>query len=321
MAGGTVSNILTNDKLNGVAVVPSEVTISSTPTGPLTVNSDGTVTVAPLTPAGTYTITYTICEVLNPANCDDAIITVVVEEAPIVANNDDAGEIDGYAGVDNVLNVFDNDRLNGDQVIPAQVTLSVTVPDPNGYLILNEDGGIDVAPGTPAGTYTLTYTICEVLNPSNCDDAVVTVKTKERPDITPNITASRNVMAGITEYDVYVRVTELNGVDTEGLIEVVIPKDNRWNINGTYNHNLTSIMGQDVHNSVWSISENSTSYIFTTTKVIPAYDHLGFGFRVIWNAGNTKGRYTITTQITSGSGNEVRVNNNTDSERIDYFVR
>ena len=36
-------------------------------------------------------------------------------------------------------------------------------------------GEVSVAPGTPAGTYTLVYEICEFLNPTNCDTAVVTM--------------------------------------------------------------------------------------------------------------------------------------------------
>jgi uncharacterized repeat protein (TIGR01451 family) len=36
------------------------------------------VSVAPLTPGGTYTLTYRICEILNPTNCDDALVTVEV---------------------------------------------------------------------------------------------------------------------------------------------------------------------------------------------------------------------------------------------------
>ena len=52
--GGVVPglNVLTNDTLNGVAIVPADVTIAPVTTGPLTVNADGTVTVAPGTPPG-----------------------------------------------------------------------------------------------------------------------------------------------------------------------------------------------------------------------------------------------------------------------------
>ncbi|SMC31394.1 gliding motility-associated C-terminal domain-containing protein [Cellulophaga tyrosinoxydans] len=71
-----------NDTLDGASVTISEVVITSTPTGPLTVNSDGTVTVAADTAPGTYTIDYTICEIAVPSNCDTATVTVVIEAQP-----------------------------------------------------------------------------------------------------------------------------------------------------------------------------------------------------------------------------------------------
>ncbi|TDO96161.1 gliding motility-associated C-terminal domain-containing protein [Flavobacterium sp. 245] len=71
-------NILENDTLNGNPLNPLEVVITSIPTGPLTVGTDGTVSVAPNTPEGIYTVDYTICEVLNPTNCATATVTINV---------------------------------------------------------------------------------------------------------------------------------------------------------------------------------------------------------------------------------------------------
>jgi uncharacterized repeat protein (TIGR01451 family) len=177
LTGGDAGiNVLDNDELNGVAVDPNDVTITSTPTAELTVNADGTVSVTPGTPAGTYTISYTICEDLNPTNCDDAVVTVTVEEALIVANDDTAGPINGLTGGDAGINVLDNDELNGTAVDPNDVTITST---PTAELTVNADGTVSVTPGTPAGTYTISYTICEDLNPTNCDDAVVTVTVEE----------------------------------------------------------------------------------------------------------------------------------------------
>ena len=45
----------------------------------------GLVSVAAGTPAGSYPITYQICETLNPANCATAIATVDVIAAPIIS--------------------------------------------------------------------------------------------------------------------------------------------------------------------------------------------------------------------------------------------
>ncbi len=135
----------------------------------------GTVSVNPQTPAGTYTIIYQLCEILNPTNCESATVTIIVNPAPIDAVNDDfSGTIvNGNEGMANAGNVFTNDTLNGVAVIPSEVTLTTVNAD--APLTLNPDGTITVAPGTPAGTYTLEYSICEVLNPTNCDTAIVTI--------------------------------------------------------------------------------------------------------------------------------------------------
>ncbi|WP_175454788.1 T9SS type B sorting domain-containing protein [Lutibacter oricola] len=179
-----VGNALDNDTLNGVSVVLSDVAITiDTPAAsiagapvPLLDPVTGIVSVPVGTPADTYTIEYTICENLNPTNCDTAIITVEVE-APVIDAVDDApaSPVNGLEGEVGVVNVFDNDTLNGAPVVPSDVTLTLVTADPEGALTLNGDGTVDVAPGTPAGTYELDYEICEVLNPTNCSIATVTV--------------------------------------------------------------------------------------------------------------------------------------------------
>ncbi|WP_369752660.1 hypothetical protein AB3G34_12920 [Flavobacterium sp. WC2409] len=163
----------TNDTLNGVKVVPADVVITSTATTALSVNTDGSVSVAAGTPAGEYTIQYTICEKLNPSNCDTATVTVTVGKAIIDAIDDVvAGPINGKDGGDAGINVLTNDTLNGVKVVPADVVITSTATT---ALSVNTDGSVSVAAGTPAGEYTIQYTICEKLNPSNCDTATVTV--------------------------------------------------------------------------------------------------------------------------------------------------
>ena len=86
-------NVLNNDILNCIAVIPSQVSIVSIPTTQLKVNTDGTVTVTPGTTAGIYAISYQICEILNPTNCDTATVTVVV--TTIDAVNDATTTVNG----------------------------------------------------------------------------------------------------------------------------------------------------------------------------------------------------------------------------------
>src|SRR5690606_23375982 len=119
--GGSTGNVFTNDKVNGEPLVPEEVTLTRVPSddpSPLTLEEDGTVTVAPNTPAGTYSFDYQVCDVINPNNCEVATVTVVVAPAEIEAFDDQVTGVNGYEGTSNVTNVFTNDLLNGEPVVP-----------------------------------------------------------------------------------------------------------------------------------------------------------------------------------------------------------
>ncbi|WP_321827067.1 Ig-like domain-containing protein [Maribacter dokdonensis] len=80
--------------------------------------------------------------------------------------------VEGFTGVNDVLNVLDNDEFNGVILTPASVTIT---PTSNGPLTVNGDGSVDVASNTGSGSYTVNYQICDATNPTNCDIATVTV--------------------------------------------------------------------------------------------------------------------------------------------------
>ncbi len=182
--GNDIINAFTNDILNGAPIVPSAITATvispATPVngGPVPAldPATGLVDVPAGTPAGTYTITYQICENNNPTNCTTASVTVVVDPAAIAASNDNSGPVNGANGASNIINVLGNDVLNSLAPTPANVVLTVTSPASNPGVALDlATGNISVAAGTPAGTYTIAYQICERLNSTNCANAIATV--------------------------------------------------------------------------------------------------------------------------------------------------
>ena len=187
----TIGNITLNDTFNGTPVTPANTDVTPVTTGPLSVDANGTLTVAPNPPLGTYIINYTICEVgSSPLNCDTATAIVVIQSQilnPIVANNDTIQNINGITGNSNAGNVLSNngngaDSLNGIPIFNLNlITLSIIVPAiPNnpGSLVPFVNlltGVISIPANTPAGNYTITYQICEIANPTNCDTAIVTI--------------------------------------------------------------------------------------------------------------------------------------------------
>ncbi|WP_386679309.1 OmpA family protein [Loktanella sp. R86503] len=213
--GNTNIGVLNGDTLNGdpATLTTVEITdpvaadytdaVTGDPVTGLTLNpATGLVAVAAGTPAGTYEVAYEICEVLNAGNCASAVMTVVVDAAPITAANDAPASINGATGGNTDIGVLNGDTLNGD---PATLTtVEITDPvaadytdavtgDPVTGLTLNPATGlVAVAAGTPAGTYAVAYEICEVLNAGNCASAVMTVVVDAAP-----ITAANDAPASI----------------------------------------------------------------------------------------------------------------------------
>lgn len=208
-----LGNAFSNDTLNWLPVDAVDITcMVITPAVPVAGNpvpvldpTNGDISVPSGTPAGTYTITYEICENANLNNCDQAVIVVVVDAPEIVANDDLYGPVNGITGSPIVGNaILENDIFNGAPVILSDVTASVLTPaTPIGFNPVPEfnpsTGVVSVPAGTPAGTYTMVYELCENLNPANCDEATITVVVigpQANPDIitiSPNATASMNV--------------------------------------------------------------------------------------------------------------------------------
>jgi large repetitive protein len=159
------ASVLANDELNGIVPTASTVIVSgiNVPVG-FTLNSDGSISVAPGTPAGGYNFNYSICEAANPTNCATTFVTVLLAQS-ISATPD----FISYTNAPNALpsaSVFDNDLLIGN--IPTDSTVIVTpINVPVGFT-LNANGTFTVALGTPAGAYTFAYSICETANLTNC---------------------------------------------------------------------------------------------------------------------------------------------------------
>jgi uncharacterized repeat protein (TIGR01451 family) len=172
-AGGVAGNVLTNDRLNGAPFAAGAVVLTPTNNGPLTIGSDGTVSVAAGTPAGTYSAGYQICQAAWPSLCDGASVSVTVAVNAVINAVDDAfGPVDGATGSASLGNVLANDTRDGIAVVAGSVSLTSTASAP---LVIAADGSVSVPAGTAAGVYSGSYQICDIANPTNCDGATLTV--------------------------------------------------------------------------------------------------------------------------------------------------
>jgi CshA-type fibril repeat protein len=210
--GGTAGDAYDGDLLNGAAVMidlitPSVLTpamsINGGPVPSLTTGGldEGKVTVPTGTPAGSYTIVYRICEDLNQGNCSDATIKVVVAAPAILADADDFSTtpIDPVTG-GTAGNVLGNDKLNSTPVVADAITIRVTDTAGIPGVTISPNGDLIIPRGATAGTYTITYEICEVVNPTNCDtaNAKVVVNAPTGPALKDDISAGNTPGTPVT---------------------------------------------------------------------------------------------------------------------------
>jgi hypothetical protein len=123
---------------------------------------------------GQRSVVYEICELANPFNCDRATVVVTITAYAIDAVND-AGSVMSSTGGTAVADVMANDQFDGASATRSLTTIALVGSAPAGLSLDTSDGSVDVAPGTPGGTYTLAYRLCEIAMPANGDQATVTV--------------------------------------------------------------------------------------------------------------------------------------------------
>lgn len=140
------------------------------------------------------------------------------------------------------------------------------------------------------------------------------------PDITGVLTAQPNIMNGVTSFNVLINISEQKGVATTDPIVVLMPRDTRLSV--VWEAGLTELGGVLVDNGAWSYDAGDAGYfVFTRTGVIPGGGSSTFGFRAQFDPQNARGVYTITSQIREGSGGDQFPANNSDSEKLDYFIK
>ena len=249
----TTISVLDNDSLGGTkptAGVGGTVTITNV-TGATPINggkvptldpNTGVVTIPANTPAGIYTITYKECETLNlSSNCKTATAEIKVG-TPTITVTPETLTVTPSTATQTIPNILNNDKIGGTVTptvgVGGNVTLTVTNPNtPGKKPTLDPNTGEVTIPGnTPAGTYTITYSYCEVLNPTNCTGTqtlVVTVGGTVTPTALPIAVEDRASTAMNTPINIAVLANDtLNGATTPNVVTspangtVVVNADN-----------------------------------------------------------------------------------------------
>ena len=213
ISGGTTSSVLTGVRLNGNVVTNTNsvtISFSGLPTG-VTSNTNGQLVIPAGTPAGTHTITYKVCEKLNPTNCHTVTSTLVIGTGSLTVTSTTLTHPNGTQGGTTTGTVLTGVKINGNPVNTASVTITWNSLPPNATG--NASGTVTIAPNTPAGTYTISYTVCERLNGnSNCQSVTsqITIGGGSLTATPTNLTHPNGTQGGTTTGTVLTGV-KING--------------------------------------------------------------------------------------------------------------
>lgn len=187
VGGISFTNVLANDLLNGQAPTVTTAILSFvSSTHPGISLSGSNVVVAAGTPAGSYLLTYQLCEAANASNCATATVSVVVTSVALVAQNDSYVAV-ACGNTTALPSVLQNDMAVNGSATSNNVHLT-QISSTNPGLQLNlVDGTLQTA-GLAAGSYSMVYSICDITATNLCAQATVTVQiTDNTPPVVPSL--------------------------------------------------------------------------------------------------------------------------------------
>ncbi|WP_168797386.1 hypothetical protein, partial [Lampropedia aestuarii] len=140
----------------------------------------GEVLVPANTPAGTYTIELKVCErAIGEANCTTLIVPVVVDDS--LSTSEVVSEPISASKGGQTDNMLTSGTKNGEPIVFDDMDFTITkpaTPTRPGAAVPELDvstGIVTVAPGTPAGTYSIEYQMCDRNDPDECATGVLTI--------------------------------------------------------------------------------------------------------------------------------------------------
>jgi len=331
-----LGNILTNDSYNTQSVTTASVTISTTTTSinvPYIAIATGEVFLPAHTPAGAYTLTYSLCAKSAPYNCSGvATVTIIVNPSPIkLQTTDDTFSHTTTTQTIVLGNILTNDSYNTQSVTTASVTISTTTVLTNVPYIAIATGEVFLPAHTPAGTYTLTYSLCAKTVPYNCSGVTtVTVIVSPSPNSQSVTTASvtistttaltnvpyiaiatgevflpANVPAGTytLTYRLYAKTAPYNCSEVATVTVIVSPSPiNLQTTDDTFSHTTTTqtiVLGNILTNDSYnSQSVTTASVTISTTTALTNVPYIAIATGEVFLPAHTPaGTYTLTYSL------------------------
>jgi hypothetical protein len=182
-ASRPIANVAANDTVNAAPVVlgtsgnATIAKVSTWPAGIALTAATGAVSTSAAVPAGTYSIQYRLCDKNVPPSCTTATDTITVM-AVILSAGMDSGSADFGIASKPIANVAANDTVNGAPVVlgtSGNATITKVGTWPAGIALNTSTGVVTTAASVPAGTYNISYRLCDLNAPPVCTTATDTV--------------------------------------------------------------------------------------------------------------------------------------------------
>ncbi|MBK8685483.1 MAG: hypothetical protein IPN26_11060 [Bacteroidetes bacterium] len=202
----------------------------------------------------------------------------------------------------------------------AGTTVNLQTLEPVGFTggAWTQNGNAITNLNVSVGTYTYTYTN------GLCTASGSFVLVPQIPDYAPTITITPGVINGAKPVRVIINVSELLNMNSCTPVYVFVPRlEPRYTF--TWNPTATQIgTGPTgaVNNAAWQFfNTNPNFYVwkYIGNPTFPANGSSKFGYAGTYDPNNTDGTTTFSCQIFQGSGGEINLTNNTDSEELIYF--
>jgi hypothetical protein len=183
VASTAIADVAANDSVNGAPATlgsagnATVAKVGTWPTGITLSTATGAVITSAKVAAGTYTVSYNLCDKGKPPLCASSTATITVITASIVAVAASGSFTSGIASVA-IVNVTANDTVDGAPVTlgtPANATVSQSGSWPSGITLNSATGAVSTAAALDPATYTVQYQLCDLNVPPKCATANATV--------------------------------------------------------------------------------------------------------------------------------------------------
>jgi uncharacterized repeat protein (TIGR01451 family) len=182
IASTPIADVAANDHVNGAPATlgpTGNATVAQSGNWPagITLNTTtGAIDFAATVPPGTYALTYRLCDRSTPANCANATNSITASGSAIPAPVKGSATA-GIASTP-IANIVSGSTVNG---APASLggagnsTVTQSGAWPAGLTLNPQTGAVTTTADLPAGSYTVTFRLCNRSTPQSCANSTAKV--------------------------------------------------------------------------------------------------------------------------------------------------